>query len=150
MITYQLEKWDDYKAAIEPLWREHYDELALNKRKPMRPHDDFYRTCEKLGMLQILTVRKDGLIIGYCLTVIKQHPHYADILCGFEDSYYLSKDFRKGMTGIRLITETINYLKNRGAKEVVFMEIESKPLAPLLLRLGFKKTHTVYTKWIGE
>lgn len=150
MITFQLESWATYCAGIESLWQEHYDELAQNKRKPMRPDDSFYLTCERLGMLQLLTARAEGKIVGYCITVVKPHPHYADILVGFEDSYYLSKIFRKGMTGARLITETEKYLRKRGAKEVVFMEIGSKFLAPLLKLLGFKKTHTVWTKWIGE
>jgi hypothetical protein len=150
MITYQLESWDEYRRNIKELWQEHYEELAQNKRKVMRPHDEYYKVCEQLGMLQLLTARSDGKIIGYCITMVKPHPHYADTLCGFEDAYFLSKDYRKGMVGIRLITETEKFLKQRNVQEIIFMEILSKPLGRLLEYLKYKHTHRVWIKWIGE
>jgi hypothetical protein len=150
MITYQLENWSDYRREVDSLWREHYDELAMNKRKPMRPHDDFYVSVEKAGMLQLLTIRADGKLVGYCIMIVKPHPHYADILVGFEDTYYLSVPYRKGMTGVRLITESEKYCKARGCKEIVFMEIASKETGSIFQRLKYKKSHVVWTKWIGE
>ena len=150
MITYQLESWADYRRDVGSLWQEHYDELAMNKRKPMRPDEDFYLGMERVGMIQLLTVRADGKLVGYCIMAIKPHPHYADILCGFEDTYYLSAPYRKGMTGVRLITESEKYCKKRGCKAVVFMEIASKQTASIFERLKYKKSHITWTKWLGQ
>ena len=150
MITYQLESWADYRRDVGDLWQEHYDELAMNKRKAMKPHEDFYLSAEKAGMMQLLTVRADGKLIGYCILFIKPHPHYADVLCGFEDTYYLSQAYRKGMTGVRLITESEKYCLARGCKEVVFMEIASKETGSIFERLKYKKSHVTWTKWLGS
>jgi L-amino acid N-acyltransferase YncA len=150
MITYQLESWADYRRDVQDLWQEHYDELAMNKRKAMKPHEAFYMEAEKAGIMQLLTVRADGKLVGYCIMFIKPHPHYADVLVGFEDTYYLRKEYRKGMTGVRIITKSEKYCKDRGCREIVFMEIASKETASIFQHLKYKKSHTVWTKWIGE
>ncbi len=151
MITFQLESWEDYYQDCQDLWIEHYDEIAVQKDKmPMRPHVEAYEAMDKAGMLQILTVRDKDKLVGYLITFIKAHLHYADVLCGFEDSYFLSKHYRKGMTGIKLIKEAIGHMELAGVQKVFFMTKSFKNLGLIFEHLGFKHSDSVYAKWIGK
>ncbi len=149
-ITYQLESWSDYYKDCQALWVEHYDEIARDKDKmPMAPDVETYKFLESRGQLQILTVRKDGKMIGYQLTIIKPHLHYST-LCGFEDSYFLSKSERKGMAGVRLITQAIKHMEKRGVEKIFFMTKAFLDRGRIFEYLGFTKCDIVYSKWIGN
>lgn len=148
-ITYTLEPWDDYFRDCQTLWLEHYAEIAgMPDRQSMSPDIGFFQFLESKGALQILTARRAGTMIGYCLVVIRRHTHY-DTFCGFEDSYYLRQSERKGMVGVRLITNSLYHLRKRGVSQVFFMTKTSKDLSKLFSRLGFKHCDEVFTKWIG-
>lgn len=151
MITYQLEDWATYYRDCQDLWLEHYDEIAVQKDKmPMRPDVASYVALEQAGRLQIVTARDDGKMIGYILSVVRPHLHYADVLSGYEDAYFLSKSHRKGMTGVKLIREAIRYMKAVGVQKAFFMTKVALDMGRIFERLGFSKTDIVYSKWIGD
>lgn len=151
MITFQLEDWETYYRDCQSLWREHYEEVAVDKGNMVfGPDVSFYQFLGKNGGLQILTARSAGRMVGYCLVMVKPHPHYRAVLCGFEDSYFLSKPERKGMTGVRLIQRSVTALRARGVKKVFFMSKEAKPLEAIFRRLGFSPSDRVWAMWIGE
>jgi len=150
VITYTVEPWDDYFRDCQDLWVEHYEEIGTNKDKmPMGPHIEGYEWLESQGQLQIICARKEGLLIGYSLVIIRRHLHYPTF-CGFEDSYFVRKSERKGTVGIRLIKETLSVLEKRGVKKVFFLTKEFLDRGPVFERLGFKKCDTMYSKWLGE
>lgn len=151
MITFQLESWSDYFRDCQDLWVEHYNEIALDKeRMEMRPDIEAYQRLEATGQLQILTARDSGIMVGYLLTVIRPHMHYAGVLCGFEDSYFLSKDHRRGMVGVKLIREGIKQMKFAGVKKCFFMTKAFLDMGRIFERLGFSKSDIVYAAWIGD
>lgn len=151
MITYQLEDWANYFRDCQGLWLEHYDEIAIQKdRMEMKPDVAAYMALEAAGQLQILTVRDGGRMVGYLLTVIRPHLHYANVLCGFEDSYFLSKTHRRGMTGVKLIREGIRNMKSVGCRKVFFMTKVFLDMGRIFERLGFSKSDIVYSAWIGD
>lgn len=150
-LTYQLESWATYYRDCQPLWPEHYDEIAVQKdRMPMRPDVAAYQALEAAGRLQIVTVRDDGRMVGYILSVIRPHLHYADVLTGYEDAYFLSKSHRKGFTGVKLIKEAIRHMKAVGVQKCFFMTKVALDMGPIFERLGFDKTDIVYSRWIGD
>lgn len=150
MLTFQLESWSDYYRDCQALWVEHYDEIAVQKdRMEMKPDVAGYMALEAAGRLQILTVRDDGRMVGYLLTVIRPHLHYANVLSGFEDAYFLSKTHRRGMTGVKLIREGIRYMRAVGVQKAFFMTKASLDMGRIFERLGFTKSDIVYSKWIG-
>jgi L-amino acid N-acyltransferase YncA len=150
VITYQLEPWDTYYRDCQALWLAHWDEIAVEKhRMPMRPDVAAYQRLEAAGQLQILVARDDGRMVGYLLTVIRPHLHYADVLCGFEDAYFLAKSHRRGMTGIKLIKEAIRHMQAAGAQKAFFMTKAALDMGAIFERLGFTKCDILYSKWIG-
>ena len=151
MITYLTETWSQYRADCQHCWEQHYDEIAGDKaRMPMRPDDFLFQRMEELGQLQIVTVREQGKMVGYMLFAVRPHPHYADILCGFEDAYFLLPAYRKGWTGIKLIKESIKLLKVRGVKRIFIHTKKSKDLGRILKFLGLTHSDEIYSGWIGD
>ena len=151
MITYQIETWVQYRADCDALWREHYDEIAGDKgRMPMRPDDKRFEGLEAGGQLQIMVARDAGQMVGYMLFVVSPHPHYADVLCGFEDAYYLSAPHRKGWAGVRLIRESLRSLKERGVKRVFIHTKKAKDMGRVLQFLGLSHSDEIYSGWIGD
>lgn len=149
MITFALENWADYHADCQELWKEHYAELCTRQKlKPMSPDVPYFQFLESRGMLQVLTARKRGVMVGYCLIVVKRHTHYS-ILAGFEDSYFLTAAERKGGVGLRMITRALGELRKRGVQEVYFMSKNRFGMEKLFERMGFEATDQVWTKWLG-
>ena len=148
-ITYQVENWDSYYSDCQELWKEHYDEIAVDKeRMEMAPDVSFYQVCEDAGMLSILTARQNGKMIGYFLFIVRPHPHYRNVLCAFEDAYFMSKSCRKGMAGVRLIAEAEKVAKARGAKKLCVFTKMFKDLGKIYERRGYKLTDHVYWRWL--
>lgn len=146
MITYHLESWQDYvnDPMLEELWLEHYGEIAEDKSMPMRPDKAFFAFCAGNGMLQLMTVRKAGVMVGYCIVVVRLHPHYS-VLCGFEDSYFLTLAERRGLVGYKLFRNMLASLAARGVKRVFFMTKLRHDVGKLLARLGMTECDRVYT-----
>ena len=150
-ITYQLESWKDYHKDCQELWVEHYDEIAVQKDKiKMNPNVEHYKQMEEVGGLHIITVREDGKMIGYHVSFVRAHPHYADMLCGFVDAYFLTASKRKGMTGVKMIKEAENSLKKRGVKKLFSGTKNSKDMSKVFEYLGWHLTEQLFTKYIGE
>lgn len=151
MITYQFEKWADYYRDCQELWVEHYKEFEPmhHFQMPMSPDIEMYEYLEKIGKLQILTIRKEDAMIGYCLLVNKRHPHY-NTICGFEDSYYLKQNDRKGMAGVKLISLSIKQAKKNGAQRVYFFTKEFINVSKILEHQGMEKCDSVYSIWTGD
>lgn len=149
-VSFQLESWEQYSADAPALWQQHWLELAGDPaRMPMGPDVAFYSVCDASGALCILTARAKGVLVGYCLVVVRPHPHYRTVLCGFEDSYWLAPEWRRGRTGWLLLQETERALRKRGVQRIFFMTKMSHNLGKLFTRLGFVKTDETYSKWIG-
>ncbi len=153
MITYQLESWASYFSDPElpALWQGHYAELgqAHEGKMPMGPDTATYSALDAQGALVVLTARSAGRLVGYCLAVVKRHPHYPT-LCGFEDSYYLTPSFRRGIAGVRLITRMNAELRRRGCRRAYWMSKKFMALEKIFLWLKMVEMDTVFCLWLGE
>lgn len=150
MITFQLESWRSYYGdpGLGVLWQEHYDELAPahQGRMEMSPDVAMYQAAEAAGSLVIVTARAEGRLVGYCLAFAKRHPHY-NALCGFEDSYFLTRRARRGTAGVKLIKHTLSALARRGCKRTYWMTKEFASIGKIFHRLGMVKMDEVYCSW---
>lgn len=149
-LTFTVEPWEMYFADCQALWREHYEELATQKTEMrMNPDVPAYEHLQASGQLHILVVRDHGAMVGYFLSVVRKHLHYADVLCGFEDAYFLSATHRKGMAGVRLIREWEACMRRRGVQKIFIMTKPFLDMGPLFKRLGFTPSDFCHAKWIG-
>lgn len=151
MITFHTECWADYFKGCQKLWKEHYDEIAVQKDKmPMNPDIAAYATLEASGMLNILTMRDGGKMVGYHISIVRNHFHYADVLCGIVDAYFVSASHRKGLAGVLMFKEAEARLKARGVKKLFTGTKNSKDMSRIFEYLGWTPTEQLFSKYIGN
>lgn len=151
MITCQTEAWADARAEIVGYWPAHYEEIARDKEKiPLAPDFRAYDTFGASGELHVVTVRKDGALVGYHLSLVRPHLHYTTTLCAFVDIYWLRPDCRKGMAGVKLFKEAERSLKARGVKKVFTGTKLALDAGRIFERLGWHETERLFTKYIGD
>ena len=151
MITYQVENWTDCVHELEPLWTAHWSEVAMNKSQiPLEPNYDMYSWINAQGQLHTLTARCDGKVIGYHVSIVRPHLHYASSLSSFTDMYYISPEHRKGMVGVRLFKEAEASLKARGVEKMFTGTKVSLDMSRIFERLGWTETERLFTKFIGD
>ncbi|CAG2132560.1 GNAT family N-acetyltransferase [Cupriavidus numazuensis] len=150
MITYQVEAWPDIVNEIRPLWREHWEEVGTDRdRIPLDVDEAAYLHLHRIGELQVLTVRRDGAIVGYHIAIVRPHIRYRTTLVAITDVYYVRPDARKGMVGVNLFRQAEKHLSARGAKKLFTGTKKSLDMGPILIRLGYREAESLYTKFIG-
>ena len=151
MLTFQLERGTSIYGQLDVLGVAHYNDITPDKDKmPYGIDGPYYQALDGLGMLQTLTARRDGNIVGYCVVVVKPHPHYRTVLCGFEDAYFLLPEERKGRTGLKMLQESLAALRRRGVKKAFFHSKCHKDLASLFRYLRFTHCDEVWSLWLGD
>lgn len=153
MITFAEETYAAVKAEAAELLAQHEAELngAPDKRR-MRLNDGMYLAAEGQGRLHVLTARDDGVLVGYFVSFIAPHAHYADTMCALEDGYFLRKSHRRGMTGVRLVREWVRLMRARGDVQELYLMTKVLPgldHSVIFERLGFRRTDYLYRQWIG-
>ena len=88
---------DEFKVLAEPLFEEHYEEIARNKQvMKLKPHWPMYESVDKNGFLFIYLAMQDNVCIGYSMNIIMHHFHYADLRVTQNDVLFVKKEFRGG------------------------------------------------------
>lgn len=149
--TYQQESVVAFERDARELLVQHWEEIALNKEViKLNPDWPAYYRLEELGMLKIFTVRSDEKLIGYFVVICRSHLHYADHMFAFNDVLYLDKQYRKGLTGPKLMKFAEKCLKEDGISVMVINTKRHKPFDSLLVWLGYKHIENIYSKLLGD
>lgn len=147
MITYQVEKWQDVVDEMKHLWPEHWAEVAMDHNSIiLAPDYGLYEYYQNSGSLHIVTVREDGAIVGYHISVVRPHLHYVNDLHGFTDVYFVHPSKRKGWVGIKLLKFSEKTLKARGVKKIITATKLHLDMGKIFAHLGYRETERVYTK----
>lgn len=147
MITCQQEPWDECRNAVMAYWPDHWREVALDRDAvPLDPDVDAYDSHADTGVLHVVTVRKDGEVVGYHLSIVSPHLHYKSTLCAFVDIYWLRPDCRQGLTGLNLFKEVERTLKARGVVKVYSGTKRHLDAGVLFERLGWTEAERLFTK----
>ena len=151
-IAFAWERFPNIVGELPPLFKRHWQEIALNQDSiPLEPDWPRYYELDLARILHVLTVRVSGLLVGYCFVIVHPHLHYASTLFAQTDIYWLDPVFRRGSTGIRMFREVETYLRAGGCK-VVYVNVklhflkERGTLDKLFRRLGFMPTEMLYSK----
>lgn len=143
MIVYSTEKIDQCLTAILPLLSDHAAEVDLSHKTD--PDVDLYRMMEKYGVLQIVTAREDGELLGYCIVMVARAPQRKNVIEAQGDMYYIAPHARKGWVGVRLLRHSIELLQAKGVKTFRFFTSNEFDTGPILRYLGFEQTGAIYT-----
>lgn len=99
------------------LLAEHRDELATDKSlMVLNPDADTYAALDQAGNLMTIGAFRDNNLIGYSVSLVSPNLHYSDLMQCQNDVLFITKEQRKGLTGLRLIAETERRAKARGAQ----------------------------------
>lgn len=130
-----------------PLLQEHWEEIARNKAvMVLKPHVQAYRELERTGSLISLGAFVDDQMVGYAVTVVTRHLHYADLTYAQNDVIFVSRKHRTGRAGLALMRETERIATDRGCKLVMWHAKEDTALAAMLPRMGYAVQDIVFSR----
>lgn len=145
-MDFALENLANVKRDIEPLIKQHYDEIALNKDViKLNPDWEGYARLDRVNALRVYTARKDGKLMGYFVVIVSKSLHYRDHLFASNDLIFLAKSARRGLTGIKLIKFAIESLESEGISKLHVNTKAHQPFDAILERLGFEEIERVYS-----
>lgn len=148
-------RWERFSAIaheLPPLFEKHWRELALNQDAVrLDPDWDKFYTLDIGGVLRVLTVRDNGILVGYLFGLFGPHLHYASTNYGHSDMFWLDPVYRQGWTGVKLFKELLRAAKEWGITVVtvpIKLHFMNARVGRLLERLGFKAIETIYARRI--
>jgi GNAT superfamily N-acetyltransferase len=152
-FTFQWERFAAIAKELPPLFEKHWREIALNQDKvPLDPDWARYYDYDLLGILQVLTVRFDGGLVGYLFVFVHPHLHYASTLWAQTDLYWINPAYRgRGVSLFRLMEKRLRELKVQAVyvNMKLHFEAERGTIAKIFERLGYKPIETIWVKWLG-
>ena len=95
--------YDEFVVIADPLFEEHYEEIARNKQiMKLKPNYHLYEALNSTGWLFIYVAMQDDVCIGYSMNIMMHHLHYADLRIAQNDILFVKKELRGGRLGLRL------------------------------------------------
>jgi hypothetical protein len=153
VLTAQIESiracWDE----LQPLFKIHHAELGLfQDRMPLSPQRETYFERERNGTLFLATMRWNGKIAAYQVTIVAPGFHYGFTLTATQDLVYVHPEMRDKGLVFPLFRLVRRELKRRGVKIWHAGYKTSKPfmLDRVLPLLGFTPGDTYLANWIGD
>ena len=149
MTAYAVERWRDLRPEMLPMLVRHWREIALNHADvPLDIDEARYAQLDESGSLQIVTARREGVLIGYHVAIVTAHLHYASTLHGITDVYYIAPEARHGVTGMRLFQAVEHEMKALGVRKLFTATKLHLDQGPLFERLGYKPVERLFAKLI--
>lgn len=140
--TIAVERLCDVQAELEPIYREHYAEMAARlasmrgvEISPYNPRWDEYLKADAAGYLVTFVIRCDGLACGYGNIYLTNDMHNHDKIA-VEDTIYVRKPHRNGI-GRKAVQFGLEEMKRRGAKRLTVTAVTDARVAKLWKRMGF-------------
>ena len=145
-MEFSLENLARVRREAEPLLKQHYDEIALNKDIiKLNPDWEGYARLDAVNALRIYTARKDDKLVGYFVVIVSKSLHYRDHLFANNDIIFLTKPARRGLAGMKLIKYAIKSLAAEGITKLHINTKAHQPFDAILERLNFEEIERVYS-----
>lgn len=145
-ISYQVERLATTCDEALPLLERHYEEIAQFKSvQKLDPDWDAYAALERAGKLWMMTARDNGVLIGYIVMIVTTDMHYRKLLRAVEDIHFILPEYRRGLTGYKLLSRTVRAMRERGVGTVTFRTKANASHGLLFERLGGVLQDLVYT-----
>lgn len=150
MINAQVESLTAMLPELQPVFPEHYRELALNQEHvPLDPQYDEYLRRDAAGMVMLVTLRDRGELVGYFVGFVAPGLHYKTCLTLTMDIFYVRQDHRGNGGGFTLFQAVEKEAKRRGCQRMLVGSKCHKEASWLFERLGYERVEVYYSKWLG-
>lgn len=127
----------EIETGAQDLTRHHYLEVEPEPRPPLDIDWQRLLRLEMAGNLLCLAAYDGDAIVGYAVSVIAPHPHFAGTLMCQNDALFVTSSRRGRGLGRRLIQETHAIAKERGATRILWHAAEGSALSALLASAGY-------------
>ena len=150
MLTFQVERWNQIRGELDPVMKDHWEEMPFDPALPLRLDEEFYAAMDRMGKLHVVTARDGPRLVGYFIGFLCRHPHY-EIQVANMDVYFLLPEYRKAANGVRLFMEFEKTAKARGVGFLLATARSDQNRSAELIfeRLGWKLARALYSKRIG-
>jgi predicted GNAT superfamily acetyltransferase len=131
------------------LFAEHWGEIALNKQVMiLKPDAERYLAIESAGGLIALAAFHGPDLIGYSVSFVMPHLHYADLHVASNDILFVTKAHRSSRAGMQLIRATEKAAKEAGARLMLWHAKPNTTLNALMPRLNYGVQDIIYSREI--
>lgn len=144
--TFHLGKHRETFDELEPMYRQHYQEMVERLAKdgitysPYNPRWEQYWKASDEGWLLTFILRHEGKAVGCSNVYITNDMHNNDVIAQ-EDTIYVLPEHRNGV-GRKFVKVILEELKERGVKRVNVSAMTDLRVAKLWKRMGFKESAT--------
>ncbi len=119
-FTFQTESIEVIEFELKPFAPLHWAELAVTQQDVPLDFDwQRFIDMEKQGRFHMATVRDNGKLIGYHMSLIGGHLHYKTTMHAIVDLYFVLPEYRKGRLGLNFFKFVEKSLKGIGVKKVI-------------------------------
>lgn len=137
----------DLLSHAQAMFAAHWEEIALNKSlMVLKPDLPRYHAMDAAGMLIVLGAFVGDALVGYSLSFIAQHLHYADLRYVQNDLLFVDAAHRNSRAGLQLIRATEDAAREAGAQMVIWHAKQGTTLDALLPRLGYRVQDVMYSR----
>ena len=145
VLVYAREAMATVRPEMAALLAAHWQEVAHDKEvRTLDVHWEAFDALEAAGQLFVMTVRSDGVLVGYLAAFLRPHLHSRSTISAYVDALFLSPSVRQGRAGARFLA----YADAALAAQADFIYWHVKPekdFGPILQRsLGY---HYVEAIW---
>lgn len=145
-IVFKRERLAPILRELLPLIERDWRENGVNQdRVPLKLNIDQYLDYDLLGILQVITARDDGLLVGFMFAFVHPHIMHSETGWALINLYWLYPEYRGQGIGTAMLLALEKFLID--AKITVVEASEKLGHAHgLFQRNGYKPTDTVLRK----
>jgi hypothetical protein len=146
------ERWEAFAPDGLGLIADHYAEVGSYEHEEFDLNIPLIESMSSAGLLQIVTARAAGLLVGYLVFTITPSLKARSELNAVQAPFYVRPAWR-GFTGLKMHREAIRLLKAKGVKRLTLRSgvrgVGGRQDA-IFRRLGATDDGHMFNLWIGE
>jgi hypothetical protein len=147
MISVQREEYSDVINYLNDLSTTMTSEVDIGHSYiPEVDHDQFLG-IEDLGMLCVITARKDGDLVGFHISSIQNDIFYKSNKTAYVLFYFLDKKYRGNGNGLKMFKFADDEFKRNDAKRAFMSRKVHINNEKLFTTLGYKMIESNYEKY---
>ena len=148
-LTAQQETFGAIMQELPPLFKRHWEELALNRDTiPLDPDWQRYMAMDVGGVLKITTARCGNTLAGYIFNLVNTHLHYRSTLFANIEMFWLDPAYRGGTFAVKWFRQNDKMLRDMGVQKIVVTtknHYMAGRVGSVFRRLGYKPIETVWS-----
>lgn len=152
-VTVQVEPFARCIPELRPLFSEAHEELG-QFREEMELSPDYARYCDldRLGVLFLSTLRRDGALIGYMITSVSTGLHHSRNRIAVMDISFVQKRWRHRGYFLLLMDFVEARIRELGVDLWLCHYVSRRPLGfeRVLANSGFVPTENNMGKWLDH